>query len=243
MAALPYIQLYVADYLADTMHLTAEEHGAYLLLIMNYWQTGKPLSDRKIGAISRVNNERLTDVKETLSEFFTIDDDGFWHHGRIDQELEKVKSKCVKASIAGKKSAESRAKSKRTLNGRSTVVSNPLQPKGNHTDTDTDTDNKKTSDDSNEVARHLENKILFNNPKAKINITTWSKDIDLAIRIDKRTRQELIDCINWIYSDAGTFWQANILSGKKLREKYDTMFAQANRPQQGNNQNLDEVSL
>lgn len=87
MAALPYIQLYVADYLADTMHLTAEEHGAYLLLIMNYWQTGKPIPERRIPAITRVPNDRLTDVKRTLNEFFTVDEQSLWHHKRIEQDL------------------------------------------------------------------------------------------------------------------------------------------------------------
>jgi uncharacterized protein YdaU (DUF1376 family) len=40
MAALPYMQFHIAEYLADTSHLTTEEHGAYLLLIFNYWQRG-----------------------------------------------------------------------------------------------------------------------------------------------------------------------------------------------------------
>ncbi len=43
MAALPYIQRYTADYLADTIHLFTEEHGAYLLLMFNYGQTGRPI--------------------------------------------------------------------------------------------------------------------------------------------------------------------------------------------------------
>ena len=54
MAALPYMQLYIADYLADTMHLSAEEHGAYLLLMFNYWQTGKPIPKNRLAKIARL---------------------------------------------------------------------------------------------------------------------------------------------------------------------------------------------
>lgn len=146
MAALPYIQLYVADYLADTMHLTTEEHGAYLLLIMNYWQTGKAIPEKRIQAVARLSNERLTDVKNVLSEFFTIDEQGFWHHDRIDKDLERVQEKSLKASAAGKASAKKRAELnknstdvERSLNGRS----NSVEPKLNHKDTDKDTDKEK----------------------------------------------------------------------------------------------------
>ena len=83
---------------------------------------------------------------------------------------------------------------------------------------------KNSSDDSIRLANYLLQHIIRVNPTFKQpNINTWAKDIDLAIRIDGRTVEELTRCIEWIYTNKGAFWQKNILSGKKLREKFDTM--------------------
>jgi uncharacterized protein YdaU (DUF1376 family) len=144
MAALPYMQLYVADYLADTQHLTTEEHGAYILLIFSYWQTGKPLRKDRLATVARLSNERWTDVERTLIEFFH-DDGTHWQHFRIEADLEAVNSKASKASDAGKASAKARAlKKQQESNAKQTNVATnvdeTLQRNGNHTDTDTDTD-------------------------------------------------------------------------------------------------------
>jgi uncharacterized protein YdaU (DUF1376 family) len=148
MAALPYIQLYTADYLADTMHLTTEEHGAYLLLIFNYWQTGKPIPKKRLQKIARVPNDRWPSVEDSLSEFFT-DNGENWVHERIERDLESVMEAQEQRARAGKASAEARKRAKqkkteRKTNDRSTTVENPLERKPNekitNKDTDTDTD-------------------------------------------------------------------------------------------------------
>jgi uncharacterized protein YdaU (DUF1376 family) len=147
MAALPYMQLYVADYLADTAHLNAEEHGAYLLLLMNYWQRGKPLPDSndRLATVARTLNDRWTTVRKALEEFFEIRD-GFWYHKRIERDLEKVNSQASAASRAGKASAKARLdkKMERPFNDRSTTVQRRTEQPLNHTDTDTDTDTDKS---------------------------------------------------------------------------------------------------
>lgn len=107
MAALPYMQLYIADYLADTMHLSAEEHGAYLLLMFNYWQTGKPIPKNRLAKIARLTNERWADVEPSLQEFF-CDNGEEWVHLRIEEDLASVREKLTKKSAAGKASVQAR---------------------------------------------------------------------------------------------------------------------------------------
>lgn len=187
MAALPYMQLYVADYLADTAHLTTEEHGAYLLLIFSYWQTGKPLRADRLASVSRMSNERWNSVEDTLSEFFHVGPT-HWNHFRIDADLEAVNSKVGKASAAGKASARAKAmKKQQEDNDRSTDVDETFQQNGNHIDTDTDTDKK----DQKPCPQQAENghQFKFSDIQASYNAICAPTLPSCKAMTDKRKRQ------------------------------------------------------
>ncbi len=57
--------------------------------------------------------------------------------------------------------------------------------------------------------------------------TRWAPDIDKLMRIDGRAAEEVEAVIMWCQKDP--FWSANILSGRKLREKFDTLIGQMKR--------------
>lgn len=127
MAAIPYMPLYVADYLADAAHLSTVEHGAYLLLIMTYWQRGEALpdDDRKLARITRLEPRSWAKIKPVISDFFEVSD-GKYLHGRIERELASVRDK----SLKNRKGGLARAKQLHSVRLAS------AQP----TDTDTDTE-------------------------------------------------------------------------------------------------------
>ena len=80
------------------------------------------------------------------------------------------------------------------------------------------------SDDSPEITLsvYLYQKILANDPKAKKpNYQKWAEHMDKLMRIDKREEAEIKQVIDYCQSDE--FWQSNILSTKKLRDKFSTL--------------------
>lgn len=92
-----WMPLYIADYLADTGHLNAAEHGAYLMLIMHYWQKGSlPSDERLLARIGRMTPDQWAESRDVLAMLFGPD----WTHKRIDAERVKADGIIAKRKAA-----------------------------------------------------------------------------------------------------------------------------------------------
>lgn len=94
-----WMPLHIDDYIRDTDHLSAAEHGAYLLLIMKYWRDGGlPDDEALIRRYAKLTREQWAESRDVLSALF---EDG-WKHKRIDAELQKAAEIVEKRKAAGK---------------------------------------------------------------------------------------------------------------------------------------------
>lgn len=103
-----WMPLYIADYLADTSRLTTEQHGAYLLLLIDYWRNG-PLPDDNavLAQITRMSPDAWGNARSTLQAFFKQESNK-WVHGRVEAELLKAKHNSETNSRRAKAAAKAR---------------------------------------------------------------------------------------------------------------------------------------
>lgn len=86
-----WMPLFISDYLGDTMHLSTEEHGAYLLLLMGAWKSGGtlPADDKVLKKITKLTDKSWKESSDTLKSFF-FEANGQLRNNRLDTELAKV---------------------------------------------------------------------------------------------------------------------------------------------------------
>ncbi len=76
------------------------------------------------------------------------------------------------------------------------------------------------------LASQLRDALRARDPKSRAgrteDLSDWALDIELLMSADQRSSDEIRRVIDWCQSP-GSFWGPHILSGKKLREKFDTL--------------------
>ena len=168
MAEFPSLPLFTDAYLADTIHLTAAQHGAYILLLMAAWRTKEcalPNDDEFLARMTRMDKRTWAANKGAVLAFWSLGSDGKLRQGRLSDERNFVEAKRRKQSQAGQASALKRK-------GRE---STDVQPEANQNPTPTPTPIEKKEDKSSfqkneEPSTTQMPKLIFDEPEEKKNV-------------------------------------------------------------------------
>ena len=143
MSQAPSMPLFVDAFIADTTHLSAEEVGAYMRLLMSMWRhNGSIPDDDKDNARITGTGRNWKRVKSRLSPMLTLEN-GNITQGRLQKEWEYVQAYKELQRAKGVKSGEARRNKNKDLNG--TTVPSRLEPQANphsHTHIKKDSKNK-----------------------------------------------------------------------------------------------------
>lgn len=98
--------------------------------------------------------------------------------------------------------------------------------KENNTDISNTLNNTKNKSRAAQLATYLYTLIRQNNPYARQpNIDAWANDIRRLHEIDGVAYEVIERCIHWCQHDA--FWHQHIITARKLREKFPTLYLHA----------------
>lgn len=120
-----WMALYIGAYLGDTMHLSRQQHGSYLLLIMAAYKNAGwlPNDDGLLAQIAKCSAKEWKAERSIMAAFFDVTGER-WTHRRVTLEWEKAQRLTEQRRAAGTASATKR---QRDGNGRSTVVATERQ--------------------------------------------------------------------------------------------------------------------
>ncbi len=105
MAELPYMPLWTDAYLSDTDHLSFEEHGIYLKLLMLIWRTPGcqlPNDEGWICRRLRVSTTQFNELVKPLMEEFLDNTGNHITSRRLQHEFDESKKRSRKQSVRAK---------------------------------------------------------------------------------------------------------------------------------------------
>lgn len=96
-----WMPIYIGDYLRDTAELSAEEHGAYFLLLMHYWQKNGEIG-ADVDRLARVARTQPETARFILGSYFILEN-GNYRNKRADEEIKNADTRRETARENGMK--------------------------------------------------------------------------------------------------------------------------------------------
>lgn len=98
-----WMPLYWGDYFCKTSELTQSGHGAYMMLIGHYWETGKPIPKKNRWVITKAFSDEEREKCDEVCDLFFVNQDGLLYNNRVEVELAKSKAITEKNQKNGQK--------------------------------------------------------------------------------------------------------------------------------------------
>lgn len=232
----PAFQFYAAEFLVDenVVLMTNQEIGCYIKLLCYCWREGSIPSDTdKIARLCGEDGSAMAQLWLAIGKCFelAITDPSRLVHPRLEAERKKQEEYRKERSESGKKGAKAKWGAASGEDG--SAIKEPIaQPMANDGSSSSSSSSIKTkdqkpssakfADEDFQVAEWMFSKILELNPTAKPpNLKTWANDVRKIRVIDQKRLEDIRALFAW--ANADLFWQANILSPGKLRQKWDEL--------------------
>lgn len=127
MSQTPFMPLWVADFVGDTLDLDAKEIGAYMLILMALWGRDGylPSDEKKLQRVARCGRD-WPRIWGAISHYFTVEGDKITQ-GRLLKELQKVASKREVNAQSGSRGGKAKALKSKD-GGLASATISPKQP-------------------------------------------------------------------------------------------------------------------
>lgn len=251
----PAFQFYVLDWMRDTRILSLAAKGAWIDLLCAMWHSetrGKlSMSIKNYSRLIGATEEKTKAVIQELIDMKICDTitlplhvmDGNENVQKCNGDVTLINRRMVKEikerelnRLRVRKFRKNRRN--RECNGECNGNVTPLSSSSSSLI-------KKTSQTSLRLGELFFDSICLNNPKSRLKkynpsqkektIKRWTEDIEKLIRIDEQTEEDVETVIKFCTQDG--FEKANVLSGRKLRERWDSLIQKAEKAKTKGNGN------
>lgn len=129
MTAPPYMMLFVAEWTADTQHLTCEQDGAYFRLVRALWRAGGEMAATpdQLARIVGVDPRHWSKIGPAVMALFHVKA-GVITHKRLKKEAAKYRETVAARAEAGRKGGVQSGANRRTNKAESSEANAKQKP-------------------------------------------------------------------------------------------------------------------